>query len=99
MDFKPIVKRYRENLSLNGKGSYVAEKAGYYTAPTEVFARTFELYVNEAGLNSIFLKSKETYATKIEYALYDQNMRDKLTTFFDRAFPNLKTAVLNRHDC
>ncbi|MDO7880515.1 LPD1 domain-containing protein [Enterococcus spodopteracolus] len=99
MDFKPIVKRYRENLSLNGKGSYVAEKAGYYTAPTEVFARAFELYVNEAGLNSIFLKSKETYATKIEYALYDQNMRDKLTTFFDRAFPNLKTAVLNRHDC
>ncbi|QCJ57908.1 LPD1 domain-containing protein [Enterococcus mundtii] len=93
-DFKPIVTRYRENLSLNGKGSYVAEKAGYYTAPTEVFARAFELYVNEAGLNSIFLKSKETYATNIEYALFDQNMRDKLTTFFDRAFPNLKTAVL-----
>ncbi|MGM0255220.1 hypothetical protein IGJ99_002853 [Enterococcus sp. AZ095b] len=93
-DFKPIVTRYRENLSLNGKGSYVAEKAGYYTAPTEVFARAFELYVNEAGLNSIFLKSKETYATNIEYALFDQNMRDKLTTFFDSAFPNLKTAVL-----
>lgn len=93
-DFKPIVKRYRENLSLNGKGSYVAEKAGYYTAPTEVFARAFELYVSEAGLNSIFLKSKETYETKIEYALFDQNMRDKLTTFFDHAFPNLKTAVL-----
>lgn len=93
-DFKPIVTRYRENLSLNGKGSYVAEKAGYYTAPTEVFARAFELYVSEAGLNSIFLKSKETYETKIEYALFDQNMRDKLTTFFDHAFPNLKTAVL-----
>ncbi|MGG5305285.1 hypothetical protein IGK16_002956 [Enterococcus pernyi] len=93
-DFKPIVTRYRENLSLNSKGSYVAEKAGYYTAPTEVFARAFELYVNEAGLNSIFLKSKETYATNIEYALFDQNMRDKLTTFFDHAFPNLKTAVL-----
>lgn len=93
-DFKPIVTRYRENLSLNGKGSYVAEKAGYYTAPTEVFARAFELYVNEAGLNSIFLKSKETYVTNIEYALFDQNMRDKLTTFFDSAFPNLKTAVL-----
>lgn len=93
-DFKPIVKRYRENLSLNGKGSYVAEKGGYYTAPTEVFARAFELYVSEAGLNSIFLKSKETYETKIEYALFDQNMRDKLTTFFDHAFPNLKTAVL-----
>ena len=93
-DFKPIVTRYRENLSFNGKGSYVAEKAGYYTAPTEVFARAFELYVNEAGLNSIFLKSKETYATNIEYALFDQNMRDKLTTFFDSAFPNLKTAVL-----
>ncbi len=57
-DFKPIVARYRENLSLNGKGTYVANKAEYYTAPTEVFARAFELYVSEAGLNSIFLKSK-----------------------------------------
>lgn len=93
-DFKPIVVRYRENLSLNGKGSYVAEKAGYYTAPTEVFARAFELYVNEAGLSSIFLKSKETYSTSIEYALFDQKMREKITTFFDSVFPELKTAVL-----
>ncbi|WP_194943354.1 LPD1 domain-containing protein [Enterococcus casseliflavus] len=93
-DFKPIVARYRENLSLNGKGSYVAEKAGYYTAPTEVFARAFELYVSEAGLSSIFLKSKETYSTSIEYALFDQKMREEITTFFDSVFPDLKTAVL-----
>ncbi|EPH88389.1 phage tail component protein [Enterococcus faecalis 06-MB-DW-09] len=93
-DFKPIVARYRENLSLNGKGSYVAEKAGYYTAPTEVFARAFELYVSEAGLSSIFLKSKETYSTSIEYALFDQKMREKTTTFFDSVFPEIKTAVL-----
>lgn len=93
-DFKPIVARYRENLSLNGKGSYVAEKAGYYTAPTEVFARAFELYVSEAGLSSIFLKSKETYSTSIEYALFDQKMREEITTFFDSVFPELKTAVL-----
>lgn len=93
-DFKPIVARYRENLSLNGKGSYVAEKAGYYTAPTEVFARAFELYVSEAGLSSIFLKSQETYSTSIEYALFDQKMREEITTFFDSVFPELKTAVL-----
>lgn len=93
-DFKPIVARYRANLSLNGKGSYVAEKAEYYTAPTEVFARAFELYVSETGLSSIFLKSKETYSTRIEYALFDQKMREKITTFFDSVFPDLKTAVL-----
>ncbi|NSS92967.1 hypothetical protein HRG34_09970 [Enterococcus faecalis] len=93
-DFKPIVARYRANLSLNGKGSYVAEKAEYYTAPTEVFARAFELYVSETGLNSIFLKSKETYSTSIEYALFDQKMREEITTFFDSVFPDLKTAVL-----
>lgn len=93
-DFKPIVARYRANLSLNGKGSYVAEKAEYYTAPTEVFARAFELYVSETGLSSIFLKSKETYSTSIEYALFDQKMREKITTFFDSVFPDLKTAVL-----
>ena len=92
-DFKPIVARYRENLTLNGKGSYVANKVEYYTAPTEVFARAFELYVSEAGLSSIFLKSKETYETNIEYSLFDEQMREKVRDYFDRAFPDLRAAI------
>ncbi|MBA0947990.1 LPD1 domain-containing protein [Enterococcus gallinarum] len=93
-DFKPIVARYRENLSLNGKGTYVANKAEYYTAPTEVFARAFELYVSEAGLNSIFLKSKEIYETNIEYSLFDEQMREKVVAYFDHAFPDLRSAIM-----
>ena len=62
-------------------------KAEYYTAPTEVFARAFELYVSEAGLNSIFLKSKEIYETNIEYSLFDEQMREKVMVYFDHAFP------------
>lgn len=50
--------------------------------------------MSEAGLSSIFLKSKETYSTSIEYALFDQKMREEITTFFDSVFPDLKTAVL-----
>lgn len=91
--FQPIVSRYRENLGLFGKGSYVASKAGYYTTPTEVFARAFELYVSDAGLSSIFLKPKDTYKSSLEYTLFDSELRKKLTSYFDKAFPELKQAI------
>ncbi|KAJ85626.1 LPD1 domain-containing protein [Enterococcus faecalis] len=92
-DFKPIVARYRQNLKLNGKGSYVANKAGYYTAPTEVFARAFEIYVSDLGFQSAFLKSSEVYTSKMEYSLFDKEMREDLHAYFDEAFPQLKENI------
>ncbi|MDT2227834.1 LPD1 domain-containing protein [Enterococcus sp. C40] len=94
-DFQPMVARYRENLSLLGKGSYVADKAEYYTTPTEVFARAFELYVSDTGFQSPLLKSKEVYTTKMEYTLFDEEMRKDLKVYFDQTFPNMKKSIEN----
>ncbi|MGL9969191.1 LPD1 domain-containing protein [Enterococcus sp. DIV1420a] len=93
-DFKPIVSRYRENIQFQAAKSYVGKKAGYYGAPTEVFARAFELYVSEVGLKSALLKPKTKYDTQLEYKLFDQDMRIELTRYFDQEFSMLKPAIL-----
>ncbi|HBI2075871.1 TPA: DUF3991 domain-containing protein [Enterococcus faecalis] len=94
-DFQPMVARYRENLSLLGKGSYVADKAEYYTTPTEVFARAFELYVSDTGFQSPLLKSKEIYTNKMEYTLFDEEMRKDFQVYFDNTFPQIKKNLEN----
>ncbi|MCZ2310489.1 DUF3991 domain-containing protein, partial [Enterococcus faecium] len=92
-DFRGIVMKYRENLNLKGQNSYVAKKGGYYTTPTEVFARAFELYVSEAGFKSALLKPEKIYQTRLEYSLFDKKMREEISLFFDRIFPDLKAKI------
>lgn len=92
-DFRSVVMKYRENLNLKGQNSYVAKKGGYYTTPTEVFARAFELYVSEAGFKSALLKPDKVYKTKLEYSLFDKNMLEEVSHYFDQIFPDLKTKI------
>ncbi|EGO9937554.1 DUF3991 domain-containing protein, partial [Enterococcus faecium] len=92
-DFRGIVMKYRENLNLKGQNSYVAKKGGYYTTPTEVFARAFELYVSEAGFKSALLKPEKIYQTRLEYSLFDKKMREEISLFFDQVFPDLKAKI------
>lgn len=92
-EFKEIVTRYRDNLSLYASTTYVGKKAGYYGAPTEVFARAFELYLSEDGFTSAFIKSPETYQTKMEYTLFDSEMRAQITNYFDQRFPLIKEQI------
>lgn len=93
-EFKPIVTRYRENIRFKAAKTYVGKKAGYYGAPTEVFARAFEIYVSEAGFRSPLLKTNDIYETSLEYVLFDKDMREELTAYFDQQFPALKAAIV-----
>ncbi|ENZ9221956.1 LPD1 domain-containing protein [Enterococcus hirae] len=92
-DFRSIVMKYRENLNLKGQNSYVAKKGGYYTTPTEVFARAFELYVSEAGFKSALLKPEKVYKTRLEYSLFDNKMLEEVSQYFDQIFPGLKAKI------
>ncbi|RBR39535.1 LPD1 domain-containing protein [Enterococcus faecalis] len=94
-EFKPIVTRYRENIRFKAAKTYVGKKSSYYGAPTEVFARAFEIYVSEAGFRSPLLKTNDIYETSVEYALFDKDMREELTTYFDQRFPALKAAIVS----
>lgn len=93
-EFKSIVTRYRENIRFKAAKTYVGKKSSYYGAPTEVFARAFEIYVSETGFRSPLLKTNDIYETSVEYALFDKDMREELTTYFDQRVPALKAAIV-----
>ena len=59
----------------------------YFTTPTEIFARGFELWVFETiTSNSSLLKSKEEYSNRIEYSSFN-GIKGSLFSFFATIFP------------
>ena len=59
----------------------------YFTTPTEIFARGFELWVYETiTSNSSLLKSKEEYSNRIEYTSFN-GIKESLFAFFATIFP------------
>lgn len=59
----------------------------YFTTPTEIFARGFELWVFETiTSNSSLLASKETYSNRIEYTSFN-GIKESLFAFFATIFP------------
>ena len=99
-NFRPLISEYRRNITKHAIGTFVAKKAGYYGTPTEVFARAFEIYVSDLGLESSFIKSSDTYKTQIDYQLFNKSMREELIDFFNCRFPDLreKIGLLNKQN-
>ena len=59
----------------------------YFTTPTEIFARGFELWVFETiTSNSSLLKNREEYSNRIEYASFN-GIKESLFAFFATIFP------------
>lgn len=92
--FRPIIEKYKELVqrSINelpddhffktlwkGKTKY---NASYYFQPTEIFARSGELYFHHKGIETSFLKSNYTGC---EYP-HDESYINLITEYFDRLF-------------
>lgn len=93
-DFRPIVKSYRENIRSLPKQSHVVAKSSYYGTPTEVFARAFEIYSSRSGLKSSFIKSPEQYETSDEYVIFNDQMIEEFSRYFDQEFPEYKQSII-----
>ena len=60
----------------------------YYTTPTEIFARGFELWVFETiASDSKLLNSRNVYNNQIEYASF-KGLKESLFSFFNNIFPS-----------
>ncbi len=98
--FKPILDNYIEQLKVNGIYDVKhGEVDHYYAVPTEVFARSFEVYVHEKGLRSSLMQNG-AYSISKEYISFTPEIRKQLTKYFDEVFPNLaqKIALLNERE-
>ena len=93
-DFKSLIRQYRENIERLPKKSPIKMKADYYGTPTEVFARAFEIYSSNAGLQTSFIKNSDVYIDAEQYKCFNQQMRVELNEYFDLHFPNYKENIL-----
>lgn len=77
-------KRLSAELELLKKSNKMFD---YFTTPTEIFARGFELWVFETiTSNSSLLASRETYSSRIEYVSFN-GIKESLFSFFATIFP------------
>ena len=91
-EFKKIVGQYRENIQHLSSDSPIRRKLEYYSTPTEVFARAFELYSLEQQFETSFINSKEAYIAE-EYQCFDKELTESLTLYFDQVFPEYKEKI------
>ena len=85
-EFRDIIKAYTKEVNKLPEDNYVAKKKRYYTTPTEIFARGFELYMSKR-IESSFLKDANTYVTDSAYTCFTEDTRIKLEKFFNEALP------------
>lgn len=82
-DFKPILDHYRKTVD---REQIQGTNPDRYLAPTEVFARCGETWLSRhGGDGSSFLKSKETYATRFDYAPF-KGQEERIDRLFGRLF-------------
>lgn len=83
-EFRSIVKKYQTNLDgTKIKGT----SPDNYLAPTEIFARAGELWMQKrvGHDKTTFLKSKESYDTQFDYQPF-KDMESEVFAFFDKHF-------------
>ncbi|GAB2022852.1 hypothetical protein RyT2_19260 [Pseudolactococcus yaeyamensis] len=103
MAFEPILKRYQENFdnlspeklallqtTMSGSSTEIAR---YFKTPTEVFARAFELYVTDLGLDTSLSHTAKFYRTSPQYQAFDDRCRQELFHYMDKQFPELRDKV------
>lgn len=85
-EFESILDGY-----INGLGSMVLPegfKYDYFTTPTEVFARAFELWVhNKVDGTTVLTKKDKDYHEQVEYAAFSKfNLLEAVYTYFENLF-------------
>ncbi len=62
----------------------------YFLTPTEIFARSLELYISyEKGVKNSLLETQEMYEAQPEYPTGDSNYMDAVRVYFDALFNDL----------
>lgn len=88
-EFQSILEHYTRNLAIP---EGVTKSRDYWTTPTEVFARAFEMYANEKGWISENIAHMEAYDKGWQYAPYKAIMSE-VVAYMDSIFQTKQTEV------
>lgn len=89
LDFYPIALEYKrayDKYLFSHEGEtveYLKRKKDYFFAPTEIFARMFEVYLVEKGVDTSFLKDKEDMTMNRGYVSISKTMLKTINNYFD----------------
>lgn len=78
------------------KNKELSKKAEYYSTPTEVFARAFELYCSHCGLNNSLIKDPEVYDTSTPFTVFNDECRNWIYSYFNELFPDLEKGIKDK---
>ncbi|MCT7749865.1 hypothetical protein RON44_09185 [Lactobacillus gasseri] len=79
----------------NSSTALTPKESAYLKTPSEVFARAFETYASNLGLNNSVIKDKEIYNSKIDikYSTFTPDIKKKVSSYFDKQFPTMKQQI------
>lgn len=83
--FSQILSSYTEQVMKEKDKFPSSGKYGidYFTTATEVFARSFELYLWNKGLRSNLIGTEKEYLNKPEYLCFTTEIKNLIETYFD----------------
>lgn len=85
--------------SENPVKSYLQRKVGYFTTPTEMFARSFEIYLFKKGYSSSFTKESEEDLTLDQgYPELADDVVDNIINYFDKIIKIKSLEEINNSD-
>lgn len=100
-DFQPILKAYQEEIIKEDyQDIQTNTKYGldYYTTPTEVFARAFELYSKEIGLQTSLMHEEVAYENSSPYRAFTSENKKQIISYFDSQFPEYRERLLDKEN-
>lgn len=86
-DFLPIVQAYRKNFDKMSK-EFTPAQSQYYTTPTEIFARGYEVYLVVSGYQTNLVTSKDSMTGKEPYLaiLKDKSLVNAIIEYYTKVF-------------
>lgn len=91
-EFLDIVQQYRLNwdkvTKQNKKVDYTAAQVQYYTTPTEIFARGYEVYLVLSGFKTNLLKTKQQMLEDDAYRVFfmDEGLLKQIKQYYSTVF-------------
>lgn len=90
-EFRPILVHAQQETAKLAK-YMTPKKLDYYSLPTEIFARAFEIYISNCGLDNSLIADKQAYSNAAIYHVCDE---EAITAYFDKMFPEIRTNIEN----
>lgn len=90
-EFRNILREYTKAYDAQkGEDAYLSRKRNYFITPTEVFARTFEIYLVNKKVDTSFLKDKKDMNISGGYPQFDKKTINQIVSYFDSFNLNFK---------